>query len=380
MRNVAIYAPTATAISLDKLQQLAGDAKVSTPNREASLRIDWADVSVTINTMPAPEIPRHLEGFCGYVQHLAGQSNQQVTNLLERIRGVQFVHGIMIEPDLDPDGKAERLINGLLEHYRALLFTNHAVYDEHGQRLIGPPAPPPDESANWQPSEAQLARVNRSKNLLAERKVPIYNGPLYIEDDDEVTLREAKEVERRVLVLWVVAMKGEQMPHQEGLALVKRFGVEDAITPSEQEFLHNPSPDPNECQKMVWRLESVWVLMWALGYIDELGWPDKFSDVPRLVKLLRPHQTSPGFIGTAKLRPKAEILDATDLTMRQHWAIRDAYLAKKPIPANFNWAKPTAMVPINACAPTGILEERHRALNWLVRYGDADWDDVDTPT
>jgi hypothetical protein len=28
----------------------------------------------------------------------------------------------------------------------------------------------------------------------------------------------------------------------------------------------------------------------------------------------------------------------------------------------------------------GVVAERHYALNWLVRYGDADWDDVDTPT
>jgi hypothetical protein len=28
----------------------------------------------------------------------------------------------------------------------------------------------------------------------------------------------------------------------------------------------------------------------------------------------------------------------------------------------------------------GVIQERHHALNWLVRFEDAEWDDVDTPT
>ena len=28
----------------------------------------------------------------------------------------------------------------------------------------------------------------------------------------------------------------------------------------------------------------------------------------------------------------------------------------------------------------GVVKERHHTLNWLVRFEDADWDDVDTPT
>jgi hypothetical protein len=38
---------------------------------------------------------------------------------------------------------------------------------------------------------------------------------------------------------------------------------------------------------------------------------------------------------------------------------------KTPVPANLN---------------DGVLQERHHALNWLVRFEDREWDDVDTPT
>lgn len=38
------------------------------------------------------------------------------------------------------------------------------------------------------------------------------------------------------------------------------------------------------------------------------------------------------------------------------------------------------MVPVTQSAAVGVVAERHHALNWLVRFMDADWDDVDTPT
>jgi hypothetical protein len=38
------------------------------------------------------------------------------------------------------------------------------------------------------------------------------------------------------------------------------------------------------------------------------------------------------------------------------------------------------MMPVQGCPTTGVVAERHHALNWLVCFGDADWDDVDTPT
>ena len=65
------------------------------------------------------------------------------------------------------------------------------------------------------------------------------------------------------------------------------------------------------------------------------------------------------------MRSVMEILDALDLHYRQHWATRQALLKKYPAPAGLN---------------DGVLQERHHALNWLVRFEDRDWDEVDTPT
>ncbi|MBS1661549.1 MAG: DUF4272 domain-containing protein, partial [Bacteroidetes bacterium] len=93
-----------------------------------------------------------------------------------------------------------------------------------------------------------------------------------------------------------------------------------------------------------------------------LGYPDKMSDVPSDTKPLHDLAT---FRGKAKLRSKKEILDKTDLLLRMHWACEEARLNNKPMPGNLS---------------LDVIMEWHLALNWLIRYGDQNWDDVTTDT
>ena len=64
------------------------------------------------------------------------------------------------------------------------------------------------------------------------------------------------------------------------------------------------------------------------------------------------------------LRPAPEILDALDLHQRLHWAVREAERGGGTAGE----------------LDAGVIRERHRALNWLVRFENAAWDDVDTPS
>ena len=71
-----------------------------------------------------------------------------------------------------------------------------------------------------------------------------------------------------------------------------------------------------------------------------------------------------GFIASAKLRNIEAILDETDKIYRIHWAVRDAQLNKKTVPAKLD---------------SGVVVERHYALNWLIWYAD-EWDEITTDT
>jgi hypothetical protein len=238
-----------------------------------------------------------------------------------------------------------------------------------------------DQSDEWVPTKAQIERADRSKNEMRFRQVPMHDRPLYISDDLDVTLRDSAEVVRRLLVLYAVVLKAEDVSHQEMLGLMQEANLWSAASPTEKRFLHRDRPDPEECSRMEWRLECIWVLLWALGYIQELGWPSAMCNVEELVRILKPHEANPlKFVATAELRSKQEIMDAADLIMRIHWAIRDAYSNNRPIPSRLDWSNHDEMLPANQCAAAGVVEERYRTLNWLIRFGDADWDDVDTPT
>ncbi|MEQ8790639.1 MAG: DUF4272 domain-containing protein [Pirellulaceae bacterium] len=231
-------------------------------------------------------------------------------------------------------------------------------------------------------SERQHQRAARSLEQLKRRHVPAYSGPLMVDDDEEVRLQNAQEVARRTLVLWAVELRAEGMPQKEALELIDQLDLWDSVSAEEKRFLEDDAPDPDECQALVWRLESIWVLLWALGYIDELDWPGGMCDVPKLVKILKPLESDPQFITGAKLRSKADILDAQDLIMRIHWAVREAYLRGGGIvPDDLDWSHDSDWIPVSMSAAIGVVEQRHYTLNWLVNFLDPeDWDHVDTPT
>jgi hypothetical protein len=240
------------------------------------------------------------------------------------------------------------------------------------------PSPETWEHAN----DRQRQRAKQSFEQLKRREVPVYPGPLFFSDDDEVNLQSPQNVARRTLVLWAVELRAEGMPQQEAMELIEGLDLWDSVSPEEKRFLQDDDPDPAESQKLVWRLESIWVLLWALGYIDELNWPSGMCDVPKLVEILKPHESNRAFITDAKLRSKAEVLDAQDLIMRIHWAIRDAHLNHGGIiPDDLDWSQDYNAVSVTMSAAVGVVEQRHYTLNWLVNFLEPEnWDHVDTPT
>lgn len=237
-------------------------------------------------------------------------------------------------------------------------------------------------TATWEHANAlQRARAERSFAELKKRQVQAYQGPLFVDDENEVKLQTAQDVAKRMIVLCAVAMRGEGVPKQETLDLIEKQKLWDAVSPEEKEFLQADEPDPSDAQDMVWRLESVWVMLWALGKLEELPWPSDMCDVGKMIKVAKPLLTDPKFIAEAKLRSAKEILDAQDLTMRIHWAVRNAYLKGSPVPEKLDWSGSPDFVPVTHCAGVGVLEQRHHALNWLVKFLDPkNWDEVDTPT
>ncbi len=144
----------------------------------------------------------------------------------------------------------------------------------------------------------------------------------------------------------------------------KDFNITAKLTPSEKAYATAKHPTEQQKIDANWRYESLHVMLWALGFIDSLSYPDQMCNVANDVKIIH-GLTAQQFRKNAKLRTKKEILDQADLILRLDWACVDAQTKNKPAPANLD---------------KGVVFERHHSLNWLINYMKQDWDDVTTDT
>jgi hypothetical protein len=217
-----------------------------------------------------------------------------------------------------------------------------------------------------------MQRKQRSEETLSAEGVPINASLPCIESEAEANIRTEEETALRAMALCLVAVKGEgllQVSPEQVQSVVQRilsqFRVESYLSAEEREFVFGPTPHQQVAVQFSWRYEALWVLLWALGFIEKLNRPDTQCDVPKAVALIRGlgHEA---IVQRSKLRAPAELLDAADLIYRYHWAVGEFHqLRGQEPPADLN---------------PGVVMERHHALNWLIGYGGDDWDAVDTST
>jgi hypothetical protein len=401
--HFAFYSSAYESLPEDHMRALAGDAEFAVKDSAEGGRsyvYTWPNMSITCNEMPAPQLPNHLQGFAGWVQRIyQGNPDARGLAILQRLRDTRLIVGMVVEPLRDDAGVAEQLLSTLSNGLDALLFFDSAIYDKNAILLLGPDGSfdeqavignqpndrikadvqlPPDPT--FQPSEEQKARLERVNAILQARKVPTLSYPLYINDAANTKLHDAQDVARRVLVLSAVTLRADGGSRAKAVEVIEQRELWLYVSPEERAFLDTEDADSEQAQKLLWRLEALWVLVWALGEIKELDWPSQMCDVQTLVTLLMLFEDNDDFIAKAKLRDASEILDATHLTMLTHWAIRDAWVHRRSIPMDLDWSASAEMVSVQQCPTVGVVAERHHALNWLTCFQDAEWDDVDTPT
>lgn len=211
-------------------------------------------------------------------------------------------------------------------------------------------------------------RKARSEQVLAGRAIVVPADLPPVVADAELRLRTPEEILRRMLALFVVAIRAESLAGKTPIpvkALRKRFPPAfKGLTEVERDFLAKDAPDEKEVTLFLWRYEAILVLQWAIGLQDKLPFADAICDVSAISSTVIERGTD-GLRQQPVARPAVEVLDTLDLHYRLHWASRQARLKKTAVPAGLN---------------DSVLQERHHALNWLVRFEDREWDDVDTPT
>lgn len=393
--NTCLYTSVDAPLTVEEIQDLIDGEATALQAADGSIVVTWPDVEVSLSTMAEPQIPDHIKGFMGYVVHMSGgEVDDNIEGLLGFLGAVQCVIGCEIRPGFDDEGKAKSLIVSMACTYEhCLMFANDNIYSPFGQLLFGPEgeADYADLSAITvrktrvdpvETTERQQKRTARVRGILADRDVPDFAGHIrWIPDDEQIELRSSQEVARRVIAMHGVVCCARGRDREDVLDELQAAGVMKDLSPEEAAFLQQQQPNPSEAQQLIWRLECLWVLMWALGYIKQFDWPDHMCDVDgQHERIFDATESTERFIASAKLRGRATILNAVEMITRIHWAIRQSMVEEKPIPQNLNWKQPSEFVSVFECPSVGVVAERHRALNWLICFGGASWDDVDTPT
>lgn len=208
----------------------------------------------------------------------------------------------------------------------------------------------------------QMLRKAWAEDVLRAEGVPINPTLPMIEGEAEITLRTPREVADRLLALTIVAVKGEGLAQDDVDGFVRERGIRGLFTPRELAFIDDPEPDQHSRVQFSWRYEAAWILLWALKLVDgDPGPPRDLAEVARLVEIVR---DTPD-LARLGMQSANDILNHADLIYRYHWAVRQAGLDGAPPPAGLD---------------PGVTMERHHALNWLIGYDEAEWDDVATDT
>ena len=218
------------------------------------------------------------------------------------------------------------------------------------------------------PTDHKLSAVERKEytnRFLKSINLEVSDHLPLIEDFNNVRIQAKYNIACRAVILYgLIAIPYNKRSSIEISEYFKKYNLLEHVSPEELEYLNNPEKTKIENARMSWHNEALNVLFWALNKFDSLSFPDSICDFRNYNFLPSLNEDPSDWIKNSTLRNSEEILNQTDLIYRIHWAVKEARLNNKPIPANLN---------------SGVIYERHIALNWITMYAE-DWDDVTADT
>jgi hypothetical protein len=179
--------------------------------------------------------------------------------------------------------------------------------------------------------------------------------------------RSAKEVAERLLVVAsVCAVANDRSLRDSVVAWLKSESLWSTASPLEKSFLEARKAEAKDEIQHSWGAEAAYVLGWSLCLIPNLHPPTSQAATGVILdKIPAPGDSTKAFRSRAALRPTVEIHSAAEELYNAHAHCRAAKSQGRPERHGYD---------------IEVAQERHRAVNWLIRYEDADWDHVATDT
>ena len=206
--------------------------------------------------------------------------------------------------------------------------------------------------------------------LLQEQNIP-YNIDLPpIKSSYEVNGKTFDEVAKRAIVLSIVCNFASDVVNNTKKKYLKEskkfftnlldtFHVRDAMTQDEKELFNKM--DKDLAMQISWQFEGNLILMWCLGLVEEIPFPDVLIDPDDITSIVSSCSSYKEFTEKCLFRDVQDVLDLADLIYRYDWYCVDC--ESKGLEPSIN---------------SEVVIERHRAVNWLLT--DEEWDNVEIDT
>lgn len=175
------------------------------------------------------------------------------------------------------------------------------------------------------------------------------------------SMRDAESIIDRLFCMHCCAACAYSFDRRKALEWLERESDSMWLTPAEQAFLSTGAGDERLFRTQI---EAMWALTWCLQIVAELQFDRACSD--RFVHLLpdlKSEQPTDRFRTQVNLRPRDEVFQALDLAYCLHWSVRESRLTGKPIKHS---------------VPPHVIEERRRALEWVLSTDN--WDEISLDT
>jgi hypothetical protein len=186
------------------------------------------------------------------------------------------------------------------------------------------------------------------------------------DDDLEDEFRGASECAKRCIVLYALKSVAHGADAKSVVTWLQSENLWSAVSDEEKSFFLSANPTENQIINASWRVEALSLLLWALGKEVDISDLSNMCDSVRVDSICNFYLKSTiPFIESATLISESEVYDINELIYESHWKIRDSQINKKSLDKSYD---------------SGVVMERHHAINWLMGYCGQEWDEVTTDT
>ncbi|MCP3774024.1 DUF4272 domain-containing protein [Paenibacillus sp. MZ04-78.2] len=217
-------------------------------------------------------------------------------------------------------------------------------------------------------------RKNKNIAYLNEMGIPFISWLPQLPPLEQCKFKAKEDIARRAVTVLIVIQFACDVAQGEDIQgsrefftdMLQKFGVEEYLTENERKLLQDEEPVMDEAINISWQYEAYWTLIWALGLVETLDFPDQTCDCDYAIEVVSSCETFEQFLLKTAMRSKEEVLDEADKIYRLHWAcVNNRINEGKEAPAGMD---------------ESIVIERRRGLFWMIGYRDEEWDHISMDT